>query len=54
MVTLGYIDPVTHEKILVEVGKYDEERGGYWAIKIDPDTKESIGGVFFAHDAELY
>lgn len=54
MITLGYIDPVTNEKILVQVGKYDEERGGYWAIRIDPETLESIGEIFFAHDKELY
>lgn len=54
MITLGYMDPVTKEKIVVEVGKYDEERGGYWAIKINPDTLESIGEVFFAEDKDLY
>jgi len=54
MITLGYIDPTTGEKFVVQVGKYDEERRGYWAIRIDAETLESIGEIFFAPDADLF
>jgi hypothetical protein len=54
MITLGYMDPVTHEKVTVEVGRYDEERGGYWALRINPETLDSIGEVFFAEDKDLF
>ena len=51
--TLGYRDPETGRDFVVEIGNFDEERGGYWAIEINPDTMESIGGVFFASDADF-
>ena len=54
MVTLGYHNPDTGTDDAVEIGVRDEERGGYWAILIDPETKESRGEIFFAHDAELF
>ena len=52
-VTLGYRDPETGRDFVVEVGPYDEERGGYWAIEIGAETRESIGDMFFAHDADF-
>lgn len=54
MVTLGHIDPTTGDKSVVEIGQYDAERDGYWAVKIDPDTHESLSEVFFAPVADLY
>jgi len=51
--TLGYRDPETGRDFVVELGVYDDERGGYWAIEINPDTRESMGGVFFANDADF-
>jgi hypothetical protein len=54
MVTLGYRDPETGRELVVEVGPWDEELRGHWAIEIDPLTRESTGPVFFAHDADLF
>jgi hypothetical protein len=54
MVTLGYRDPQTGTEHVVEVGPRDAERGGHWAVVIDPATHETKGEMFFASDADLF
>jgi hypothetical protein len=53
MVTLGYNAP-NGETWLVEVGGYDAENEGYWVIRLDEETREPMGGMFFAHIEELF
>lgn len=51
--TLGYRDPETHRDFVIEVGPWDEEQQGHYAIEYNPETGESSGPMFFATKADI-